>query len=231
MANKLKILKKENNIMEKQLNDYNKIVLTDMILYLYSSNLKEYDIEVIQGDLISMALEYQLRGEDLKKAIGCDYKEFCNELIKNAREKTLYEKILEKAYIIIGGIGILYLYEIFFSSTIINIFKSGSFTMPITLGFIGATSIATVAAFYIYWYTTKKSFELTKPKMSKDKVFILISGIFIWVLAVIMRIKFDKTILFSINCLYPLAFFATAFGMVWFLNNKNIDKVASKGLD
>lgn len=229
MVNELTKIRKEIDSLEKQLNDYNNIVLTDMIVYLHSSNLKEYDIQVIRKELVNMALEYQIRGQDFKEAIGCDYKEFCNELIKSAREKTLYENILEKAYVVIGGIGILYLYEMFLSSTIINIFKTGSFSMPITLGFLGATFIATVSAFYIYWYITKKSFELTKPKMGKDKLFIVISGIFTWVIALIMRVKFDKTILFSINCVYPVVFLAISFGLICFLKNKNINEVAKQG--
>lgn len=227
MANKLKVLKKENNIMEKQLKDYNKIVLTDMILYLYSSNLKEYDIEVIQRDLISMALEYQLRGEDFKKAIGSDYKEFCNELIKSAREKTLYEKILEKAYICVIGIGILYLIEVFSSHSIVEMFESRSFSMPITLGFIVSTFIAVISTVYIFEHLIKKC----KPTITVYRIFIIVSGVLVVAIMVILRTKLDKTILFSINCLYPLAFFAIASGIVLFLYNRNIDKVASKGLD
>lgn len=218
MENKLTKLRKENNLIDKQLSKENNLILTDMVCYLHSSDICEYDIEVIRKELTGMALEAQLRSEKFQDVIGEDYKELCDELMKNSRKKTLYEKLLENLYILIHGIGILFIFEIITTPTITNIFKNGSFKMDITTGFAVTIFTAVAMAFGIYYYITKKAFESSSQKY---KLIFIISFTAIWTSVIIFRILKGKAVMFQINCIYPLVFFAFAYAAIKYLDNRH----------
>lgn len=226
MANALKNLQKENNRLEKQLTTDNDLILTDIVVYLRSSNLKDYDIEVIRKELIGMALESQLRGSSLKDTVGEDYKEFCDELIKNGREKTVYEKSLDYLTIFSAGVGFLYLLEVVFTSTIANIFTKADFTMPITLGFLISTAFNVIFALAIYWYISNKSFELSGKNRRKYQVVFILVFTVIFSSGVLFKIFFKDVVLFSINSLYPFLFFIIALVINKILTDRNIDSIA-----
>lgn len=213
MADQLKKLRKENNEQDKQLSKENNAIITDMVCYLRSSDLCDYDIEIIRKELTGMALESQLRNEKFNDVAGDDYKVLCNELMKNGRQKTRYEKALEMLYIFVYGVGTLYLAEILFSSTIINIFKLGQFTMPITSGFIISTLLAVAIAFGVYSYFTRNSFEFSKHNRKTQIIFIT-GFTAAWTVVLLTRVFMGKTIIISINCLYPIVFLAVAFVLI-----------------
>lgn len=219
MANRLEKLRQENNRQDKELAKENNAIITDMVCYLRSSDLCEYDIEVIRKELTGMALEAQLRNEKFSDIAGDDYKALCSELMKNGRQKTLYEKGLELLYILLYGIGVLYLIEILFSSTIVNILKSGQFAMPITSGFIISTVFALIIAFGVYNYFTKYSFELSKHDR-KSQIIFIIGFTATWTAALLIRVFIGKTVLWSVNCLYPALFLAIAFVLIKMLENR-----------
>lgn len=218
MENKLTKLRKENNLIDKQLSKENNLILTDMVCYLHSSDICEYDIEVIRKELTGMALEAQLRSEKFRDVIGEDYKELCDELMKNSRKKTLYEKLLENLYILVHGIGILFIFEVITTPTIKNIFKYGSFKMDITTGFAVTIFTAVAMAFGIYYYITKKALESSSLKY---KLIFIISFTAIWTSVIIFRILKGKAVMFQINCIYPLVFFAFAYAAIIYLDNRH----------
>lgn len=217
--NLLKKLRKENNMQDKLLSKESNAIITDMVCYLRSSDLCGYDIEVIRKELTGMALETQLRNEKFNDIIAEDYKALCDELMKNGSKKTRYEKVLEIVYILVYGIFVLYLAEIVFSSTIINIFKSGQFSMQITLGFVISTLIAVGMGFGVYYFITKNSFELSKKKR-KTQVLFIIGFSAVWTTAVLSRLFMGKIFLLTINCLYPIVLLGLASLIIKFLNDK-----------
>ena len=217
--NRLKKLRKENNAQDKLLPKESDAIITDMVCYLRSSDLCEYDIEVIRKELTGMALEAQLRNKKFNDVIGEDYKTLCDELMKNGSKKTRYEKVLETAYILVYGIMALNLAEIVFSSTIINIFKSGEFSIQITSGFVISTLIAVGMGFGVYYYITKNSFELSKKNRKMQALFV-IGFAAVWITAVLLRLFLGKTVLLTINCLYPIVLLGLAFLAVKFLNDR-----------
>lgn len=222
MANQVEKLRKENNLTDKQLSKENDSIITDMVCYLKSSSLCEYDIEIIRKELTGMALESQLRNQEFSDVIGEDYKTMCDELMKNSRKKTGYEKVLELLYILVVGIGTLYLYEIITSSTIINIFKYGNFSMDITSGFIIGTLASVFIAFGIYYIVTKKSFEILK---FRNKALFVVGFAISWTVIVLVRVYKGKSVLLTINCLYPLVFLAVAYIAIKYLSAKNDNKL------
>ncbi|SDI38375.1 hypothetical protein [Desulfosporosinus hippei] len=224
MANQLEQLRKENNVLDKQLSKENNTIMMDMVCYLRSSNLCEYDIEIIRKELTGMALEAQLRNEKFNDVVGDDYKALCDELMKNGRKKTLYEKTLEILYVLVFGIGTLYLVEILFSSTIINIVKFGQFALPITSGFLVSTFFAVVMAFSVYNYFTKNSFELSNHNR-KTQIIFIIAFTAVWTAVLLIRVYMGNTVLWSVNCLYPTLFLAIAFVLVKSLGDRHANNL------
>lgn len=227
MANATKILCKENNEQEKQLTKENNKILTDIIVYLSSSNLCEYDIQVIRKELLGMAIESQLRGKDFATVVGGDYKDFCNELIKNGRKKTGYEKVLEFLYVLAFGIGALFLYEIVLHMIGI-IVKKGvndlSLQLPITLGFVVSTMGAVIIAYGVVHFISKNSFELTLGK--KYKIIFICAFSVVSTALILLRVHFNSVILFSVNFLYLAAFWAITLIIVKFLNDQYSNHLA-----
>jgi DNA-binding ferritin-like protein (Dps family) len=154
MTNAVDKLRKENNERDKLLTKENGLMMMDMVVYLRCSNLCDYDIEVIRRDLFGMIYEAQLRNEPAGQVIGDSYKNFCDEIMANGRQKDLYEKFLEWAYIITAGVGTLFLIEIVFSGFFLELVH-GNFRMPISVGFMVSTVLIIAGAVVIYWYITK----------------------------------------------------------------------------
>lgn len=205
MANALRIMRKENNLQEKNLTKENNNILTDMIIYMKSHNLIEYDVEVMRKELIGMALEAQLRNEKFSDVIGEDYKSICNDLMESARKQTKGDFILQSISITILCVTILYIFEIFLGGkTIVNIVKNQNFTIPITLGFIISTILTVIFAMSIYMFISRKSFELSEKKNSKIRIFFIIGFSVFWGTILLCKLIWGKVNLFSVNCLYPL---------------------------
>lgn len=217
--NRLKKLRQENNAFDKKLSQENNGIIRDMVCYLRSSDLCDYDLEIMRRELTGMALEAQLRGDDFHRVIGRDYKTFCTELMANGRQKTTYAKVVEMAYILITGIGVLYLIEIVMSSALKRLLQFGEYRLPITAGFLLSTVLICCTALGVYHYVTKKSFELSQPG-SKSKYVFGIGLAVAWVIIVLCKVFF-KTAVMTINMFYPLAFFMIAHVVTKILSNRH----------
>ena len=76
-----KRLLRENNAFEKQLNPEFNAVLTDMVVYLRSAPVSEYNQELVRRDLGQMFLDAQRRGDSPADVIGEDYRQFCDQVL------------------------------------------------------------------------------------------------------------------------------------------------------
>ncbi len=203
MTNHLNKLRKENNRQDRKLTPENNNIMTDVICYLRSSNLCEYDLEVIRKDLLGMALESQIRGDTLQNVIGADYKSFCQELISNGRQKSVYEKTLEALFVFSFVFTVLYICEMIFSSTVFNAVKFSQFNMHITLGFVIGSLLIILMGYSIYYFIAKRTFEFTE-KDRKTQFTYIIGFMVLWSLSFLSRSLFDETILCTVNSLFPL---------------------------
>ncbi|WP_347488568.1 hypothetical protein [Desulfoscipio sp. XC116] len=217
MTNQLKRLRRENNTLDKQVLQENNTILTNMVCYLRSSRLCEYDIEIIRKELTGMALEAQLRGESFGNMVGEDFRAFCDELMKSGRQKTRCEKILELVTILTWGLGILFVIELFFSLTLFNLFKPGPDIMPVTSGFLLSTLLTLVFVYGLYYSITRKAFELSGHDRKTKTIFILGFSAS-WTAIVLIKVLM-KTVIFSITFWYPLIFFIIALVVIKYLND------------
>lgn len=214
MANMLEKLRKENNAKDKMLTKENGLIMMDMVVYLRYSDLCDYDIEVIRRELFGMIYEAQLRNESADQVIGDDYKGFCEELMKNGRQKDFYEKFLEWAYIITAGIGTLFVIEVVFSGFILEPFLHGNFSMPVSAGFLLSTVLIILGAAVVYWFITKHSFELPGKGLNKYKILFLAGFVLYFTGAIILKVLMDDISLFHINVLIGIAGLAAAYLLV-----------------
>lgn len=218
MKNQLAKLRKENNAQDKQLSKENSTTMADLICYLRGSDLCEYDLEIIRKELTGMALEAQLRGDVFSDIVGEDKKAFCKELMENGRQKTRYEKVLGSLYTISYALMILYIIELFSTSAILNILEHRQFTMPITFGFIMISVIAIITGYFIYYYFTSNSLEALS-RSHKTKTLFIVAFVLLWTAALTLRYVFSKTVLLTVNCLYPLIILVVAYIVIKQLNN------------
>lgn len=226
MANLLEKLRKANNERDKQLTKENNLIMTDMVVYLRSSNLCDYDIEVIRRELFGMIYEAQVRNEPINQVIGDDYKGFCAELMKNGRQKGFYEKLLERAYIGVVGIGTLFVIEIIFTGFILEPFVYGNTSMPVSYGFLISTCLIIAGALLVYWFFTRYSFELSRKGLSAYKVYFFAGFTFYFAGTIIIKVLLGDKNLFEINLLIPISVLAAAYLLVKVLTDKNENHIA-----
>lgn len=82
MSRRTRLLRNENNEAEKLLrSEYNKSVLTDIIVYIRMSGISPYDQEKVRRDIREMIAEGERRGETAREIIGEDYRQFCDDVI------------------------------------------------------------------------------------------------------------------------------------------------------
>lgn len=220
MVNRLKKLRKENNEKDKLLSQENRRLMTDMVVYLRSSNLCDYDIEAIRRELFGMIYEAQLRGETADQAIGDNYKGFCDELMESGRQKSFYEKAMEWAYVLVAGLGSLFVVEAVFSGVLYGAFFHGGFTITITLGFAVSAVLMVAGAWSVYGYITKYSFQLPGKGLSRYRIFFLIGFVLYFSGTLVVRMLLDDIRLFQLNVFIPLAVFAAAYLIVKGLGDK-----------
>jgi DNA-binding ferritin-like protein (Dps family) len=224
MANMVEKLRKENNESDKQLLKENSLIMTDMVVYLRSSNLRDYDIEVIRRELFGMIYEAQLREESARQVIGNNYKEFCEELMKSGRQKGLYEKFLEWAYVGTVGFGSLLLIEVLFTGFLFQSILHGKLIMDFSAGFIISTLMIVAEAEAFYWFFTKYTFELSVFGLTKYKI-IFIAGFALYFGAtVLIKLKLDDSSLFQMNILIPAVIIASLYGLIKILGDRYADQ-------
>lgn len=227
MANLVEKLRKENNKNDKLLSKENTLIMTDIVVYMRSSDLSDYDIEVIRRELYGMIYEAQLRNKSASQVIGDDYKSFCEELMKSGREKGAYEKFLERAYIGVVGIGVLFAIEFVFSGFIFELFIHRNVSMPISAGFLVSTIMIIIAALLIYWFFTKHSFELSVKGLSKYKVFFVVGFALFFTGTILCNVFLGDYNLFKVNVFIPIGFFTIAYLIVKLLGDRNANRIAA----
>lgn len=225
MANLLEKLRKDNNERDKLLTKENGLIMMDMVVYLRHSNLCDYDIEVIRRELFGMIYEAQLRNEPANQVIGDDYKGFCEELMRNGRQKDFYEKFLEWAYIGVVGIETLFLIELISSGFVLELFH-GNIRMPISYGFLISTCLIIAGALLVYWFFTKYSFELSIKGLSSYKVYFIAGFTFYFAGTILIKLLLEGKNLFEINIFIPILLLAALYLIVKGLGNRNSNHIA-----
>ena len=64
MSREARVLRDENNELEKQLDDKTNDILTDIVVYIRSANISDIDQENVRRDITQMLIDARGRGEN-----------------------------------------------------------------------------------------------------------------------------------------------------------------------
>ena len=217
MSKRTKELLNANNELEKQLNDQEQRILTDISAYIRHAGTSPYYQESVRQDIITMVLDGSKRGLSVAEIIGEDYQSFCDSVLKelpklSGREKafSLLRDVLPSVMVLLG---IWFVFSLLDAFLVVNTLPF----IPITAGDLLGFLLIIPAAFYIFNFISKTAFS--ESKSLDKKLFAMIFAVIF--LAMIFSI-FLKYTLFQVHALIVLAVFALLF-CFYLLLDKNVD--------
>ena len=152
MENLLNSLKRENKERERRLNVNDRKLLSDMVGYMKTRKICDYDIEQVRRTIIRNTLRSYNKRKNLESLSGGDYREYCNKLCENMRHASAKELILSRGVTIIYALALMYLVRLI--DTLIaggNFFKN---PVEINLGYVSATAAILLGTVFIYLYVS-----------------------------------------------------------------------------
>ena len=213
-----KELLRKNNTREKEIVDENEEIYTNMIVYLRSSDLTDYNQEVVRGDIIELILDAQQRGDNIQKVMGNNYKEICDEIIEVMPKKTKKDKIMEfigTSLNTLSILGVIALVKNFIEGLISS---SGEFKFILKVGDLMSAFIIILIAYAIVLFITKTALDTKEEK--KLISFLKTWGIFTLIFAVIL---FSSIYFKTIIMIVPL-WLAAIFVLLIFIFGKIVSE-------
>lgn len=158
-----KQLMRENNAFERALSPEFNQVLTDMVVYLRSAPVSEYNQELVRRDIGRMFLDAQRRGDSPADVIGEDYRQFCDQVLAEVPRLTVRERVLDSlstSLVCLGAWGVIWLVNrgvrgMFFSDSAIT---GGWPDIPVTVGDLLVTVLILAAAGYLFHAFSRAAF-------------------------------------------------------------------------
>ncbi len=167
MENLLSSLKRENKERERRLNVGDRKLLSDMVGYMKTRKICDYDVEQVRKTIIRNTLRSYGKRKNLEILSGGDYREYCNKLCENMRHASAKELVLSRGVTIIYALALMYLVRLI--DTLIaggNFFKN---PVEINLGYLTATAAILLGTVFIYLYVSgilkTKTNRMTNPQM------------------------------------------------------------------
>ena len=213
-----KELLRKNNTREKEIVNENQESYTNMIVYLRSSDLTDYNQEVVRGDIIELILDAQQRGDNIQKVMGNSYKEICDEIIEVMPKKTKKDKIMEfigTSLNTLSILGVIALVKNFIEGLISS---SGEFKFILKVGDLMSAFIIILIAYAIVLFITKTALDTKEEK--KLISFLKTWGIFTLIFAVIL---FSSIYFKTIIMIVPL-WLAAIFVLLIFIFGKIVSE-------
>ena len=153
-----KQLMRENNVFERALSQEFNQVLTDMVVYLRSAPVSEYNQELVRRDIGRMFLDAQRRGDSPADVIGEDYRQFCDQVLAEVPRLTVRERVLDglsTSLVCLGVWGVIWL----FNRGLLAVVRGGWPDIPVTVGDLLATVLILVAAGYLFHAFSRAAFS------------------------------------------------------------------------
>ena len=178
-----KQLMRENNAFERALSPEFNQVLTDMVVYLRSAPVSEYNQELVRRDIGRMFLDAQRRGDSPADVIGEDYRQFCDQVLAEVPRLTVRERVLDSlstSLVCLGAWGVIWLVNrgvrgMFFSDSAIT---GGWPDIPVTVGDLLATALILAAAGYMFHAFSRAAFSSSYAGLFV-KVFLILAAMLV----------------------------------------------------
>lgn len=162
MSREARMLRDENNKLEKQLDDKTNEILTDIVVYIRSANISDIDQENVRRDITQMLIDARGRGENADNVIGGDYKAFCDAIIAEIPKMSTKKRIMTAIRDTLPALGVLIgIWAVF--SVIEQIINGATwYVTPVSVTDILGGAAMLILATLIVVYITKNSFN-AKP--------------------------------------------------------------------
>ena len=178
-----KQLMRENNAFERALSPEFNQVLTDMVVYLRSAPVSEYNQELVRRDIGRMFLDAQRRGDSPADVIGEDYRQFCDQVLAEVPRLTVREWVLDSlstSLVCLGVWGVIWLVNrgvrgMFFSDSAIT---GGWPDIPVTVGDLLVTVLILAAAGYLFHSVSRSAFSASSTSLL-IKTFLLLAALLV----------------------------------------------------
>ena len=152
-------LRAENNRLEKQLNKNSNEALTDIVVYIRSTNISDFDQETVRRDITQMLLDAQNRGCSAVSVIGGDYKAFCDEIIAEIPKLSKKQRLLTAVRYTLPALSMLFTVWLLLASVKQIIEHKPWYITPMYLSDIMIGAALLLAAILTVVYITKNSFN------------------------------------------------------------------------
>ena len=158
MSKQTKELLRANNAQEKLLNAANTQVMTDIVVYIRSANISEYEQELARRDIFEMLYNGQQHGRSAEEIIGDDRRAFCDAVIAalpplSARERTL--KFVGEVLAAVLVLGVIW-----GVSSAVGAVAEGAWPyLPLTVGDVIGQALLVATAFAIFNAISKHAFD------------------------------------------------------------------------
>lgn len=162
MSREARMLRDENNKLEKQLDDKTNDILTDIVVYIRSANISDIDQETVRRDITQMLIDARGRGETAADVIGGDYKAFCDAIIAEIPKLSAKQRIMTAIRDTLPALGLLIGIWVVFSVAEQIINGTTWYVTPVSVNDILGGAAMLILAILIVVYITKKSFN-SKP--------------------------------------------------------------------
>ena len=176
-----KQLMRENNAFERALSPEFNQVLTDMVVYLRSAPVSEYNQELVRRDIGRMFLDAQRRGDSPADVIGEDYRQFCDQVLAEVPRLTVRERVLDglsTSLVCLGVWGVIWL----FNRGLLAVVRGGWPDIPVTVGDLLVTVLILAAAGYLFHAFSRAAFSNAYAGLF-FKVFLILAALLVvgWV--------------------------------------------------
>jgi hypothetical protein len=162
MSREARVLRDENNELEKQLDDKTNDILTDIVVYIRSANISDIDQENVRRDITQMLIDARGRGENADDVIGGDYKAFCDAIIAEIPKLSAKQRIMTAIRDTLPALGLLIGIWVVFSVAEQIINGETWYVTPVSVTDILGGAAMLILATLIVVYITKNSFN-AKP--------------------------------------------------------------------
>ena len=172
-----RILRNENNKFEKKLSKETNDVLTDIVVYIRSTSISEYDQERVRRDIDEMLFEGERRGMSAAEIIGDDYKAFCDAVMCEVPKLSKAQRVMTAVQEVLAGVIVLLAIWTVFSPIIQLIKKEPWYLLPLRLSDLITATVIVAAAVLIVVYITENVFTPKPAALIAGFVFAAAIGI------------------------------------------------------
>ena len=169
MSKRTKDLLRANNAWEKEhLSKENQQLMTDIVVYIRSAAISEYEQELVRRDIMTMLAAGAHEGRSAEEVIGEDAQAFCNEVIAALPPRPAGERALDTLRTGLLAFVVLAVCWLAFGG--VDVIVAGSWPyFPLTVGDVIGQMLIFVTAFIIFRGISRHTFD---DKMGK--LFVLI---------------------------------------------------------